>query len=104
MNRRARVAAIVVALVTGACVALPACAPAAAPGSASSDSPQAIAGVHRHRCGRCHAPPPPQSRTRVHLEEALGRHRSRLHLSDAEWTAIVEYLAAPEGATARQPN
>jgi hypothetical protein len=82
----------------GAMVASAACAPAS-----SADAP-AIASVHRHECGRCHAPPAPQTRTRGQLEDAFVRHRTRVRLSDDEWSAILVYLAARDGETDRQRN
>jgi uncharacterized Zn-finger protein len=77
-------AGLLLALLSGA-----ACAPAAqAPGA------PAIAAVHRHQCGRCHTPPPPGQHPRLYLEEALGHHHKRVHLSDEEWTELIDYLAA----------
>ena len=72
-----------------------ACAPAAAPdgsGERSGERPP-IATVHRHQCGRCHAPPPPGSHSREEFETAFGRHHKRVHLTDEEWQAMVDYLA-----------
>lgn len=64
-----------------------ACAPASAP-----DAPP-IASVHRHQCGKCHAPPAPGSHSRQEFESAFGRHRKRVRLTDEEWQAMVDYLA-----------
>lgn len=64
-----------------------ACAPASAP-----DGPP-IATVHRHQCGKCHAPPPPGSHSREEFEDAFGRHHTRVHLTQDEWQAMVDYLA-----------
>jgi hypothetical protein len=75
-----------------------ACAPASSP-----DAPP-IASLHAQRCGKCHAPPQPASHTRAQLEDAFGRHRGRAHLSPEEWSAMVDYLAAPEGAMSRQKD
>jgi len=50
--------------------------------------------VHSHKCGRCHAPPQPQSHSRAELAEAFGRHKNRVHLSQEQWQAMVDYLAA----------
>ena len=61
-----------------------ACAPAAAP-----DGPP-IATVHRHQCGRCHAPPPPGSHSREEFETAFGRHHKRVHLTQEEWQKTVK--------------
>ena len=73
-----------------ACLALAGCAPAAAP----SASP--VAELHARRCGKCHAPPEPGSHSRAKLEDAFGRHGKRVNLSRQEWSAMVDYLAAPE--------
>jgi Skp family chaperone for outer membrane proteins len=66
-----------------------ACAPAAAP-----DGPP-IASVHRQQCGRCHAPPSPGSHSREEFESAFGRHHKRVHLTEEEWQAMIDYLAPP---------
>ncbi len=64
-----------------------ACAPASAP-----DGPP-IAAVHRHQCSKCHAPPPPGSHSREEFEDAFGRHHKRVHLTQDEWQAMIDYLA-----------
>jgi hypothetical protein len=64
-----------------------ACAPASAP-----DAPP-IAAVHSHKCGKCHAPPEPSSHSRAELADAFGRHKNRVHLSQDEWQAMIDYLA-----------
>lgn len=66
-----------------------ACTPASAP-----DAPP-IAAVHSSKCGRCHSPPEPSSHSRAQLAEAFGRHKSRVHLSQDEWQAMIDYLASP---------
>ncbi|MGH7294702.1 MAG: hypothetical protein ACRELB_07210, partial [Polyangiaceae bacterium] len=71
--------ALVAASVAPLSIASMACSPAAAP-----DGPP-IASVHSRRCGNCHAPPEPGSHTRASLEDAFGRHRRRVHLSQEEW-------------------
>jgi hypothetical protein len=80
-----RALAVLSALLLGSLAT--ACAPAAAP-----DGPP-IAAVHRHQCGKCHAPPPPGSHSREEFETAFGRHHKRVHLTDEEWQAMVDYLA-----------
>ena len=72
------------------------CSPAVSP-----DAPP-IASVEVHRCGACHTPPEPRTRSRATLEDAFGRHQHRVHLSRDEWQAMLEYLAAPTGSTASQ--
>jgi hypothetical protein len=54
----------------------------------------AIAKVHRAHCGACHTRVDPGQRTRAQLEAALAHHRNRVHLTDAEWREMVDYLAA----------
>jgi hypothetical protein len=84
------------------CVALAAsalaCGPAAR-GSASvtADDDDGIAAIHAHKCGACHTPPEPRTRTREHVRDALGRHKNRVRLTSDEWSRMVEYLSAPEG-------
>jgi hypothetical protein len=80
-----RALAVVSALLLGSLAA--ACAPAAAPDGLP------IAAVHRHQCGKCHAPPPPGSHSREEFETAFGRHHKRVHLTQEEWQAMVDYLA-----------
>jgi hypothetical protein len=92
------------ALLWGLLPSLAACASAPSPGGSTASSDRnAIATVHTSKCGSCHAPPAPKTRTRDHLEEALSRHKRRVHLTREEWAAMVDYLAMPEGNTARQP-
>jgi hypothetical protein len=81
-----------------AAIAVVACAPASSPDAAP------IAAVHAHRCGKCHAPPEPGTHTRAQLEDVFGRHRSRAHLTPGEWSAMVDYLATPDGAMAPQKD
>ncbi len=54
----------------------------------------------RSKCGACHVPVRPGSHGRGYLERALGRHRSRVRMSDAEWGSVVDYLARPDPALA----
>jgi hypothetical protein len=56
--------------------------------------PQRIAAIHVSKCGSCHVPVEPGTRSRDELERALDRHQKRLHLTREEWNAMVEYLAA----------
>src|SRR5215472_5434090 len=53
-----------------------------------------IARIHRARCGACHVRVEPGQRSRHVLDSALSRHHKRVHLSDEEWGALVNYLAA----------
>jgi hypothetical protein len=64
----------------------------------------AIAAIHARKCGSCHMAPQPKSHTREQLDLALGRHKSRVKLTTAQWAAMIDYLAAPDGSTAGQPR
>jgi hypothetical protein len=75
-----------------------------APEAQVPDGARAVATVHTAKCGNCHVPPEPRSRTRAHLEDAFTRHKTRVHLSDDQWAAMVDYLAGPQGATAQRTN
>jgi hypothetical protein len=101
MRRRLRIGCVVAFLGAG----LAGCgtgAPAQT-GTAVAARDQAIASMHVTKCGACHTLPDPKTRTRRHLEEAFTRHKRRVHLTAEEWAAMVDYLAMPEGETARQP-
>jgi hypothetical protein len=81
-------------------------APNAAPVSPSSAllPVPAMAGadideLHRARCGKCHVRVEPGGRTRDALNVALSRHRNRVHLTEAEWGALIDYLAPREPPT-----
>jgi hypothetical protein len=87
-----------------ACVALSSallggCGGGAAPeGAASapvSGGDSDIARIHKARCGTCHQRVEPGERTRPVLEDALSRHRKRVHLTEEQWAKMVDYLAAP---------
>lgn len=77
---------------------------AAACTPASSPDATPIASLHAHQCSKCHAAPEPKTLSRAQLEEAFGRHKKRVHLSADEWTAMVDYLAAPPGAASSQKD
>jgi hypothetical protein len=79
------------------------CASAPPPGSASEAAERDIAALHTSKCGACHSAPAPKTRTREHLEDAFSRHKKRVHLTREEWAELTDYLALPEGKTARQP-
>ena len=71
---------------------LAACAPARSP-----DEP-AIARVEHAKCGACHIEVQPGTRSREVLEKAFVRHRTRVKLTEEQWTAMIDYLAS--GSTA----
>jgi hypothetical protein len=107
MGRRALLKRAFAARVAGAgilaCAPLVACASETAPTGADAPSQNAIAALHTSRCGACHRAPDPKTRTREHLLDAFSRHKRRVHLTREEWAEMVDYLAMPEGQTARQP-
>jgi mono/diheme cytochrome c family protein len=76
------------ALVLAACSA-----PAPAPPVSPTDTTTDIAEVHRARCAVCHVIVLPGSRPRAALEVALLRHRKRVHLLEADWALLLDYLA-----------
>jgi hypothetical protein len=90
-----------------ACLALgptlAACVSATPPGGTTEPAERAIASVHLAKCGACHAPPDPKTRSREYLEDVFSRHKKRVRLTSDEWAAMTDYLAMPEGKTARQP-
>jgi hypothetical protein len=92
--RRERVAIVTAALAW----ALGGCAQPASP-----DAPP-IASLHRAQCGKCHRPPEPGSHSKAQLDDAFTRHQKRVRLTPDEWTAITNYLAAPDGSTAPQKD
>jgi hypothetical protein len=59
------------------------------------ESQRHVAEVHRAKCGSCHVRVEPGTRTHMELETALVRHRKRVHLTEEEWTQMVDYLARP---------
>ena len=63
-------------------------------GAAQPEAPKSdIARIHKSRCGSCHLRVEPGERTRDQLEAALSRHRKRVHLTEEQWAAMVDYLA-----------
>jgi hypothetical protein len=91
------------ALVWGLVPSLVACA--AGPASSGPSAPtehNAMAKVHASKCGSCHTPPDPGTRTREHIEDAFSRHRKRVLLTNEEWAMMVDYLAIPDGKAAPQ--
>jgi hypothetical protein len=96
MHRIAFLACLVLGPTLAACTA-------GAPPVATDNHERAIATLHTSRCGSCHTPPNPKTRTREYLENAFTRHRKRVRLTDEQWSEMTDYLAMPEGKTARQP-
>ncbi|MDP9033282.1 MAG: hypothetical protein M3O50_00620 [Myxococcota bacterium] len=67
-------------------------------GGVSLQEAPEISRIHRQKCGRCHAPPEPRTRTRDHLDSAFLRHKSRVRLTAEQWAAMGDYLAVPNAA------
>jgi hypothetical protein len=97
--RSAALASLVVALAFGGALeSTSGCAPASAQATAPvPEGQREIAETHKARCGNCHVRVEPGTRTRAQLEAAFARHRARVHLSEADWGWMVDYLAAPAG-------
>jgi hypothetical protein len=69
------------------------------PAGSNADVPESsplahVAHVHRARCGSCHVRVEPGERTRAQLEAAFTRHRARVHLTEAQWGQMIDYLAS----------
>jgi cytochrome c5 len=103
---------VTVARVLGALsigIACAACGAASATSTTSTNAANAepdrpIAHVHAARCGSCHVPVAPGTRSRDQIERAMVRHGKRLRLSDEQWRAMVEYLAPPLQAKSDDQN
>ena len=50
--------------------------------------------IYRSRCGSCHVRIEPGTHTRMQLESAFARHHTRVRMSDAEWSNMVQLLAS----------
>lgn len=68
-----------------------ACAPFEAPATTAAAR---AAELWSSKCGSCHVPVEPASRSREALETALQRHRRRVRVSDRDWSELVDFLAA----------
>lgn len=64
--------------------------------SSAPSAPPPISEIWHARCGACHEYVHPGERTRDELVAAFSRHRKkRVHLSDEQWQAMVDFLAKP---------
>jgi hypothetical protein len=61
----------------------------------NADHAPSVATLHASKCGSCHVPVEPGTRSRSHLETAFARHEAqkRVKLTAEQWDAMVEYLA-----------
>lgn len=81
-----------------------------APKSASDPSSEAggrfahVAAIHKSKCGACHARVEPGTRSRAVLEAEMKRHRSRVKLSERDWTDMIDYLAGGDAGDAPSPT
>jgi cytochrome c5 len=99
MTARAGLSLALLIGATGACSPAPDAAGAAVASTAPGAPTAPIALVHQHQCGRCHRLPAPGLHPRSYLEQALAPHHKRVHLTDDEWTQLIDYLAArPDGS------
>ena len=71
------------------------CGPVVSPATAAAIAAHPRAGeIWGDKCGSCHVPVEPGTRTREALDVALAKHRARAKISEAEWGELVEFLAA----------
>jgi len=75
------------------------CGGSARPTVTASSQPSAEK-VWRSKCGSCHVPVEPGTRSRATIESAVSRHRTRLALSNEQWSSLVDFLA-PRTSSAR---
>ena len=78
-------------------------------GCATEPSPQLRAASVSHpraaeiwsdKCGACHVPVEPGSRSRQVIESAMVRHQKRTKLTASEWREIVDFLSDSPARTA----
>jgi hypothetical protein len=95
----ARISCVAPLLVALGCAAAPSAVVTPPPASAGATpgATSEIGELHRARCGACHVRVEPGARSREALTVALARHRARVHLGEAQWSALIDYLAAPSG-------
>jgi uncharacterized membrane protein len=60
-----------------------------------------VRAIYRSRCGSCHVRVEPGTHTRTQLETAFSRHRTRVKMSDAEWSSMVQLLASDASSNAQ---
>lgn len=82
-------------------------------GCAPFESPTTTAAARAHphaaelwssKCGSCHVPVEPASRSREAIETALQRHRRRVRVSDRDWSELVDFLAETRTLAAGAPT
>jgi hypothetical protein len=88
------------AILRGALLLAMALLGACGPGLPAPDVPEGqkhVAEVHKAKCGNCHVRVEPGTHTHADLEVVFVRHRKRVHLTEDEWSQMVDYLAQPSG-------
>ncbi len=84
-----------VAWVLIACLLLPiSCANPAPTGKVAGQVELPIMHIYHSRCGACHVPVEPGTRTSAELELALAKHRKRVRLTELQWAELTKALAA----------
>jgi hypothetical protein len=78
-------------------------------GAAETSEPRAsetrsIAQIHSAKCGSCHVPVGPGTRSREQIESAMSRHGKRLKLTPPQWIAMIDYLSPPMGSVQAKTN
>jgi hypothetical protein len=77
-----------------ACLLLPiSCAGSSPPASAANREQALIMNIYQSRCGACHEPVQPGTRSSDALNLALARHRKRVRLTERQWSELVRFLA-----------
>jgi hypothetical protein len=90
------------AAATVACAVAMGCAPESPETAAARKAHPHAAELWGDKCGSCHVPVEPGTRSREALETALRRHRTRAKLTEGDWAELVDFLApaAPLGPKA----
>jgi predicted nucleic acid-binding Zn ribbon protein len=71
-----------------------ACTTPALPSQVASRENTPIMRVYHSRCGACHEPVKPGTRTSDELTQALAKHRKRVRLTEQQWADLTFALAA----------
>ncbi|MEO8799027.1 MAG: hypothetical protein ABI551_14150 [Polyangiaceae bacterium] len=68
-------------------------------GASNGKPTRDVHSIYRSRCGNCHVRVEPGTHTRAQLETAFARHHNRVKMNDAEWSNMVDFLAADAPTT-----
>jgi len=99
MDRSAKIALFAAAPLALACLTGCATEPSPQLRAASVSHPHA-AEIWSDKCGACHVPVEPGSRSRQVIESAMVRHQKRTKLTPSEWREIVDFLSDSPARTA----